>query len=72
MDRFLGVAFWAIVGPLFWVLAMAIPLWLIRRYAPRAEWWLYTPLTRVIGRLAGSTRGRLRRAARADRDSAVR
>lgn len=72
MDRFLGVAFWAIVGPLFWVLAMAIPLWLIRRYAPRAEWWLYTPLTRVIGRLAGLTRGRLRRVARADRDSAVR
>lgn len=49
-----------LIGPFFWILVTAIPLWLIRKYAPRAEWWLYTPLSQVIRRLVARVRaGRL-------------
>lgn len=49
---FLRTALGGMLAPLFWLVVLAVPLWLIRKYAPKAEWWLYTPLSKVIGRLA--------------------
>lgn len=62
---FLRTAIGAAIGPLFWIVATAVPLWLIRRYAPRLEFWLYSPLSKVIGRLASAAGQRLRRPPRA-------
>lgn len=50
--RFLGVAVMGLVSVFFWLFALAVPLWLIRKFAPKAEWWFYTPLSKVIARLA--------------------
>lgn len=41
---------------LVWCFVLAVPLWLIRRYYPPAERWLYGPLYNVchaIGKAAG-------------------
>lgn len=43
-----------VISIFFWLFALAVPLWLIRKFAPKAEWWFYTPLSKVIARLAGS------------------
>lgn len=51
--HFFGSAFWGILAPFLWVLLLAVPLWLIRRYAPKTEAWLYSPISSVIRRLAG-------------------
>ena len=50
------------VLPVIVVAVLAVPLWLIRRYAPRLERWIYGPLYYplfVIGRLAGRAIRRL-------------
>ena len=49
----LGRAIGFLLIPLFWVIVLAVPLWLIRKFAPKAEFWLYSPLWTVIRRLAG-------------------
>lgn len=54
--HFLGKVLGGAIYPLFWLFALSIPLWLVRKYAPKAEWWLYTPISQVIRRLAGSLR----------------
>lgn len=45
--------FFGIAYPLFWLCALAVPLWLVRKYIPKAEWWLFSPITGVIRRLIG-------------------
>jgi hypothetical protein len=55
----LGRAIGAFMVPLIWAFTMALALWLTRRYFPRAEQWLFSPLWGVIRRLAASVqRGR--------------
>lgn len=38
--------------PIAWAVALGLVLWLVRLLAPKAEYWLFTPLTVVIRRLA--------------------
>lgn len=52
MDRFYGAAIVGAIWPFFWLIALAVPLWLLRKYWPRGEYWLYSPLSKVISRLA--------------------
>ncbi len=50
------------IAPLLVVFALAVPLWLIRRFAPRAERYIYGPLFNVfyvIGRSAGRLASRV-------------
>lgn len=54
-DVLLRTAIGGFLAPLFWLVVLAVPLWLIRKFAPRAEWWLYSPLSKVIARLASAT-----------------
>lgn len=35
---------------LFWWLVLGLALWLTRRFSPRAESWLFAPVTQAIGR----------------------
>lgn len=60
MDELSNVAirtfFTGLIGPFFWIVATAIPLWLIRKLIPKAEWWLYTPISHVIRRLVARVR----------------
>lgn len=49
-------AFWAAIGPLIYLVIAAIVVWACRRWAPRAEWWMTAPITKVIGRLASLAR----------------
>lgn len=67
--RLLGVVIVAAIYPFFWLVAVAIPLWFVRRYAPRAEWWLMTPLSKVIARLASSAKEAVHRGLRASREA---
>jgi hypothetical protein len=39
-----------IIGPLFWLLVLSTALWLTRRFLPRAESWLFAPLSQTIAR----------------------
>ncbi len=39
-----------ILGPLFWLLVLSTALWLTRRLFPRAESWLFAPLSETIAR----------------------
>lgn len=55
-ERFFGAAVMGFIGAAFWLVALSVPLWLVRKFAPRAEWWLYTPLWTVIARLARTAR----------------
>lgn len=57
---FLRTAIGGFLAPLFWLVALSVPLWLIRKCAPKLEWWLYTPLSKVIEHLANAARLRLR------------
>ena len=50
------------VVPVVAAAVLAVPLWLMRRYTPRAARWLYGPLydvTFAIGRAAGRAVHRL-------------
>lgn len=60
--KFLGTVIVGAIAPFFWLVAVAVPLWLVRRYAPRAEWWLMSPISKVIGRLASSALEAVRQA----------
>lgn len=51
--RFIAAAFWAAVGPFIYLLVAAVVVWGCRKWAPRAEWWLTAPISKVISRLAG-------------------
>lgn len=52
-----------LIAPFVLATVLAVPLWIIRRYFPRAEPYFYGPLYNV-GRLMGSALGRLIRAVR--------
>ena len=41
-----------IIRVVFWLVVPATFLWLVRRFAPRAESWLFAPISQVIRRLA--------------------
>lgn len=57
----LRTAIGGFLGPLFWLVALSVPLWLIRKFAPKLEWWFYSPLSGVIRRLASEAVQRFRR-----------
>lgn len=61
-----------LLAPLFWVLVIAIPLFLVRRYFPRAEKYLFGSVTYGLGWITGRTLGLLRRATRRQASSVVR
>lgn len=46
---------------LFWWLVLGLALWLTRRYFPRAEAWLFAPVTQAIGRCWRALRAALSR-----------
>lgn len=71
-ETLLGRAIGFLLIPLFWVVALTVPLWLIRRFAPSAEFWLYSPLLTVIRRLAALARQGYRAGYRYDRAAPVR
>lgn len=50
--RFLAQVGVAAIGPFIYLLIAAIVVWACRKWAPRAEWWLTAPITKVISRLA--------------------
>ena len=54
--RFFGIAVMAFVSVFFWFLALAVPLAMIRRFAPSLEWWLYSPMSVLIASLSRSVR----------------
>jgi hypothetical protein len=44
----------AFLAPFFWVFVFAVPLWLCRRFFPKAEFWLFRANVRwLIGYCAG-------------------
>lgn len=38
------------LAPLFWLLVLSLALWLTRRYLPKAESWLFAPLSVTVRR----------------------
>lgn len=55
-----GHALVIFLAPLLLGAITACVLWALRRFAPRAEWWFFSPLSLVIRRLvARALRGRL-------------
>jgi hypothetical protein len=54
--RSASIAFFFAVKPFLLVVLLAVPLWLVRKWFPRAEFWLFSPLGSVIRRLAGRAR----------------
>lgn len=66
--QFLGLAIVGAIYPIFWLVAKAIPLWLARRFAPSAEWWMMAPLSKVIARLATAALSAARSGLRAFRE----
>jgi hypothetical protein len=50
--RLIGIAFMAVASVFFWLVALAVPLALIRRFFPSMEWWFYSPVSVVIANLA--------------------
>lgn len=64
MDGLLPRVIGSALAPLLWTLVFAVPLWLTRRYFPRAEKYLFGPLYNVgwlIGRSIRSCRRVVRR-----------
>ena len=62
-QEFVGTLLGAALAPLFWVLVLAVPLWLVRRLAPNAEFWLFrVRVTYAIGYALGRLTRLLRRA----------
>lgn len=55
-QRLLGRALGFILWPLLIAAFVAVLLWAVRRFAPKAEWWLFSPMSGVIQRLAGRVR----------------
>ncbi len=59
MDDRLWVSLLAgVISPLFWLTVMGGSFWLVRRFFPKAEFWLFAPLKSVIGRLGTLRRPR--------------
>lgn len=54
--RAASVAFIFAVKPFALILVMGTALWLTRKLFPRAESWLFSPITDVIRRLAARAR----------------
>jgi hypothetical protein len=44
-------AFAGLLMGLFWWIVLGSALWLTRRFAPRAESWLFAPLGQTIARM---------------------
>jgi len=61
--RFIAAA----LAPTFWVLVFAVPLWLTRRFFPRAEKYLFGPLYNVGWLIGHTLRWGLRRVVRSRR-----
>jgi hypothetical protein len=51
-----GRALGAFLVPLIVGTVLATALWVTRKFFPRAEWWLFSPISRVIRRLAARAR----------------
>jgi type IV secretory pathway VirB3-like protein len=66
--RMLGVGLVFLVKPFLLVVLLAVPLWLVRKYVPSAEFWLFSPLSRVIRRLTGFDRQESRSVLRHDQE----
>lgn len=49
------------LAPLFWLLALTVVLWLVRKLLPSWERTLFDPLSAVIGRSVRHIRASLRR-----------
>jgi hypothetical protein len=52
-----------VLAPLFWLLVLSVSLWLVRRYVPGAESWLFAPLCVTVRRSWRALTRALRRAA---------
>lgn len=37
-----------LLQPFFWLITLSIALWLTRKFIPRAEYWLFTPISRIV------------------------
>lgn len=60
-EHLLGRLLGAALVPLFWLLALTLALWFVRRVFPRAERVLFDPIGTVIGRLGRQLRASRRR-----------
>lgn len=39
-----------LLAPFFWLIVLSLSLWVTRRFFPRAESWLFAPLTVTLRR----------------------
>jgi len=40
-----------LLAPIYWLIVLSVALWITRRFFPRAEWWLFSPISTVLKRL---------------------
>jgi hypothetical protein len=47
-----------LIGPFFWLIVLSVCLWLTRKLFPKAESWLFAPLSVTVRRVLRAIRHR--------------